>query len=75
MNSGTRTGMYYLNNRGDRWVVYENGQKPRHTFLTKTGRYVTRTAIFYESFGNFATIRINYRGQKLDVFPDTVLEG
>lgn len=69
-----RNGTFYLNNHGSRWVIYENGVKPKHTFLTKSGKEVTRTAQFYESFGNFATVRISYKGKPRDVFPDTVLE-
>lgn len=69
-----RNGTYYLNNTGHRWVVYENGVKPKHVFTTSTGEVVTRTAIEYRSFGNFATIRISWKGKKIDVFPDTILD-
>jgi hypothetical protein len=69
-----RNGTYYLNNLGSRWVVYENGKKPKHTFETKSGNKVTRTAIFYESFGNFGSACISYKGKKRMVLLDTILE-
>lgn len=68
-----RNGTYYLNNTGHRWVVFEDGKKPRHTFTTSKGEQVTRTAIFYESFGNFATVCINWKGKRIKVFLDTIL--
>ena len=49
-----KSGTYYLNNSGNRWVTFENGKKVKHTFYTKTGQPVIRTIIFFESFGNFA---------------------
>jgi hypothetical protein len=67
-------GHYYLNNKGQRWVIYENGKKPKHTFKTKNGQEITRTAIFYEAFGNFASICINYKGKKINVLHDTILQ-
>jgi hypothetical protein len=69
-----RNGTYYLNNSGHRWIVYENGKKPQHTFKTKDGKEVTRTAIYYEMFGNFAVICISYKGKKIRVFADETLE-
>jgi hypothetical protein len=67
-------GLYYLNNTGNRWVVYENGKKPVHEFMTNKGETVKRTAIFYESFGNFTTVQISWKGKKISVFFDTILK-
>ncbi len=67
-------GLFYLNNTGHRWVIYENGKKKAHEFLTNTGKKVMRTAIFYESFGNFATVQISWKGKKISVFLDTILK-
>ncbi|MFZ1517031.1 MAG: hypothetical protein WAT21_16615 [Saprospiraceae bacterium] len=67
-------GTYYLNNNGSRWVVYSNGKKTVHTFMTESGKEVTRTAIFYESFGNFASVCISYKGNKISVLLDSVLK-
>jgi len=65
----------YLNNQGSRWVNIDNqGNKEKITLLTKAGRKIVRTVQFYRSFGNFATARISYKGKRLDVFGDTVLE-
>lgn len=69
-----RNGLFYLNNTGSRWVVYNNGKKPVHEFQTESGQTVKRTAIFYEMFGNFATMQISWKGKKISVFPDTVLK-
>ena len=68
-----RNGTFYLNNTGSRWVILENGHRPRHTFTTESGQQVTRTAIFYESFGNFATVCINWKGKRIKVFLDSLL--
>lgn len=68
-----RNGMYYLNNSGTRWVIYENGKKRKIELQTKSGKKIIRTAIFYESFGNFATVCISYKGKKIKIFPDTIL--
>jgi hypothetical protein len=67
-------GMYYLNNNGSRWAVYYNGKKSKITFLTESGKEVVRTAIFYESFGNFASCCISYKGKKINVLTETILK-
>ena len=69
-----RNGTFYLNNSGSRWVVYINGKRERMEFTTKDGTKVTRSVNFYESFGNFAVANINWKGKRIDVFPDTILE-
>ena len=66
-------GTYYLNNTGHKWVNYTNGQKDKINLHTATGKTITRTVIYYESFGNFATALISYKGKKISVFPDTIL--
>lgn len=66
---------YYLNNSGSRWVSYDAiGNKVKQTFETKSGKFITRTVIFFESFGNFATCCISYKGKKIKVFADSLLE-
>jgi hypothetical protein len=69
-----RNGTYYLNNNGSRWVAYEDGKKTTVTLETKSGKLITRTVIYYESFGNWATALISYKGEKMSVFNDTILE-
>jgi hypothetical protein len=69
-----KNGVYYLNNSGSRWVVLENGRRENITLETKSGLKITRRAIYYESFGNFATVCISYKGKKINVFMDTKLE-
>lgn len=69
-----RTGTYYLNNYGSRWVNLTDGKRDSITLLTKSGKEVTRQVEFWTSFGNFASARITYLGKRIDVFGDTVLE-
>lgn len=69
-----RTGTFYLNNYGSRWINLENGKRTSITLKTKTGKTITRKVIFFESFGNFATALISYKGKKISVFSDTILE-
>ncbi len=67
-------GTLYLNNSGSRWIHLVNGEKEKVTLKTKSGIDVVKTAIFYESFGNFATVCISYKGKKINVFMDSVLD-
>lgn len=66
-------GTYYLNNSGSRWVTFNNGKKVTHTFETKSGKQVTRTLIYCFSFGNFGGAVISYKGKKINVLLDTIL--
>lgn len=66
-------GTYYLNNSGHRWVNYTNGKKDKIVLSTVSGKLITRTVIFYESFGNFGSAVISYKGKKISVLLDTVL--
>jgi len=68
-----RNGTYYLNNSGSRWVSYTDGAKDKITLLDANGKAHTRTAIFYESFGNFGLVCISYKGKKIKVFADSTL--
>jgi hypothetical protein len=69
-----RNGTFYLNNSGHKWVNLTNGKKDKIVLKTISGQLITRTVIYYESFGNFATCRISYKGKKISVFMDTLLE-
>jgi len=69
-----RNGVFYLNNSGNRWIVLENGKKPKLTFQTELGKTVERTPIYFESFGNFASCLISYKGKKINVLIDTILK-
>lgn len=69
-----RNGTYYLNNSGHRWVTFENGKRVRMQFETKDGATVTRSVNYFEAFGNFVTCNISYKGKRINVFADTVLE-
>jgi hypothetical protein len=69
-----RTGTYYLNNRGDRWVNLINGRREQITLKTKSGKEIKRRVIYYDSFGNFAIACISYKGKKTLVFTDTILD-
>lgn len=69
------TGTVYLNNRGSRWVVFNNGKREKIELQTKDGKTVVRTVNYYASFGNFATANISYKGRKINIFSDTILDG
>jgi hypothetical protein len=69
-----RNGLYYLNNTGSRWVVFENGVRISNTWTTKSGKEVTRRVLFFESWGNFGCAYISYKGKRISVLSDTILE-
>jgi hypothetical protein len=68
------SGTYYLNNSGSRWIILKNGKKIKHTFETKSGKKVIRTLIECFAFGNFGGAVISYKGKKISVLMDTILE-
>ena len=68
------TGTFYLNNSGSRRVVLTNGKKSTITLLTKSGKQVVRTVNYYASFGNFDYANISYKGKRIDVLADQILE-
>jgi hypothetical protein len=69
MENKMMNGTYYLNQKGTRWVVFNRGEKEKCLIRTDRG-YETRTILFYEQFGNFATACISYKGKKIHKFPD-----
>ena len=69
-----RNGTYYLNNSGSRWITLVNGKREKITLTTKSGKTVTRSVNYYSSFGNFATCNISYKGKRINVFADEILE-
>ena len=67
----------YLNNTGSRWVTYTDStyrEKVKIELTTTSGKVIERTVMFWESFGNFAVACISYKGKKIKVFADQVLE-
>jgi len=68
------TGTFYLNNNGSRWVNLVNGKRDKITLKTESGKEVTRTVIFYESFGNFSSCCISYKGKRINVLTDSILK-
>lgn len=61
-------GLYYLNNNGSRWVIYNNGQKQRIRVLpdnfSPCSETIERTAIRFDAFGNFAAAVYYFKGKK-----------
>ena len=53
--------LYYLNNTGSRWVILP---REKITCNLPDDTQVKRTILMYESFGNFATCQISYKGKK-----------
>lgn len=59
-------GLFYLNNNGSKWVIYSDGIKEQiYTFIN--GELIQRTVLYFESFGNFASACISYKGKKIKV--------
>ena len=70
-----KKGLYYLNNSGSKWVIFdETGRREKRLFETKSGAKIERRVNYYEAFGNFATCNISYKGRRINIFPDTILE-
>ena len=61
----------YLNNYGSRWIV--TGKDSMKTLLIhKAENYrKVRKVEFYESFGNFVSYNLKYKGKRISVLPDT----
>jgi hypothetical protein len=75
LNAGRTFQTFYLNNTGSRWVNLDSfGNKELITLTTESGKLITRTAQFFETFGNFVRIQITYKGVRRMVFADTILE-
>ena len=64
-----RTGIFYLNNSGSRWIILENGKKPKVNVLTPEG-FKQLTPLYYASFGNYGTVAIKYKGTRYELFPE-----
>lgn len=65
----------YLNNTGHRWIILDEfGKRKKITLETKSGKAITRSVNYWEAFGNFATANISYRGKRINVFADSILE-
>lgn len=69
-----RNGLFYLNNTGSRWVIFVDGKKIKHTWMTKSGNIVIRTPVYFEAFGNFGSACINYKGKRISVLNESILE-
>jgi hypothetical protein len=64
-----RNGTYYLNNNGSRWVIFDNGAKIKVRIIPDEynglDEEVIRTALFFEAFGNFASVTVSIKGKKV----------
>lgn len=66
---------YYLNNSGSRWVTFdEAGKRQRIQLTTRSGKVVERRVTFWESFGNHTLANISWKGKRLRVFADSLLD-
>ena len=63
-----KTGTYYLNNNGSRWIHLP---KEKIRILTPDGKIEYRTPIYFESFGNFASVTISWKGKRLNCLMDS----
>ena len=57
-----KTGLYYLNNHGSKWVILPKTKLWIKDY--KTGDVILRTPNYFESFGNFASVSYSYKGKK-----------
>jgi HKD family nuclease len=64
-----KSGLFYLNNNGSRWIIIDNYEKIKVRILPDKYNTLTepiiRTAIFFESFGNFSSVTISIKGKKI----------
>lgn len=58
-----KNGLYYLNDHGSRWVVYQNVKKEK-VLVVHENQILERIAIEYKSFGNFTSVVYYYKGKK-----------
>jgi ribosomal protein L30E len=64
-----RTGTYYLNNNGSRWVTFFNGAKPKVLVIDSATKYCKRRTIeYFESFGNYAVAALRFNGKMIKGF-------
>jgi len=60
--------LYYLNNRGDKWIILP---KEKVKVILPDGSIKIKTILSYESFGNFGACIICYKGKKYSLLADT----
>lgn len=68
-----RNGMAYINQKATRFVVLEDGKHERLTFTTKLGKRITRRVVYYKLWGNTTVCCIRYKGKRIEVLLDEVL--
>lgn len=69
------TSVRYLNNSGSRFVTLnKEGKNCKIHLETKSGRKVTRTVSYWSVFGDWALAHISYKGKRISVFSDSILE-
>ena len=66
---GIKSGLFYLNNNGSRWIIIHNYQKIKVRILPDKYNRLTepiiRSALFFEAFGNFSSVTISIKGKKI----------
>ncbi len=56
----------YLNTYGSRWIVVEKGTMNKIKVRTTYGdEVIERTALFFQSFGNYVSVTISIEGKKV----------
>ena len=69
-----QNGTLYLNNHGSKWISIINGKKETISLQTKSGKTITRTPVYFYMFGNWGAALIHYKGKKVRVLMDAILE-
>lgn len=59
-----RTGTFYLNNTGHRWINLTNGKKEKVNILfPETGEVKQYTVAYWEALGNYAVAHTRIKGK------------
>lgn len=67
-----RTGTFFMNNDGSRWVVLPRSKYHRFLLICPDGERKVRLADFFSSLGNFALTHFRYCGKRYSYFCDTL---
>lgn len=66
-----RTGTFYLNNHGSKWVVLPKEKHMKARVIHRAANYdKIRTIDYFESFGNFGAAVVRYKGKKHSILPE-----
>ena len=57
---------HYLNNTGSRWIICKPGTREKvKVTIRHEGAEYTRTALYFEAWGNFTAVCVSIGGKKI----------